>query len=216
MCDSDSVTDSLVRAGISKGRAPGISNGCVRDVVETHDQRGWNYVWLAPLFGLLQWIEFREPSGTGEFRTYSRFYWARHGSVVSHHPDELVREHVKIFVGPNRSIDLRFYFQTPAGYVYSTEPTKLFYELEAAFFRRHGLCLKNHENPSPKELAKYAELASEEGLAPHWGPEVILRPVLEAPPPKLKSKNQNTRKLSWRKRHGGFITNKKVATIINS
>jgi len=162
---------------LSQGRNGRISNDCVRDVVSTHDQRGWNYVWLAPMLGLLQWVEFREPAKTGQWRHYNVYWWSRHGAAVSHDPDKLVDEHVKFFVAHDRPIDLRFYFQTPAGFVYSAEPTRLWYELEAAFFRRHGLC--SHDRPSSDQIVKY--MAQNRGLAPHWGPEVLQKPVLSPP-----------------------------------
>lgn len=181
------TTLSLVNAGLSLSRNRNISANCVRDVVSTHDQRGWNYVWLAPLLGLLQWVEFREPAKTGQWRHYNVFWWTRHGAVISHDPDRLVQEHVETFIGPNKTIELRFYFQTPAGYVYSTEPTKRWYELEAAFFRRHGLC--SHDRPSATVVAKHMLQMSKEGLAPYWAPEVLQRPILK--PPFKRSKKRS-------------------------
>jgi len=168
-------------------------------VVDTHDQRGWNYVWLAPMLGMLQWVEFREPAKTGPWRHYTRFWWARHGCAVSHDPNKLVDEHVKFFVGPQRVIDLRFYFETPAGWVYSAEPTRDWYELEAAFFLRHGLCAHRHA-PTAKQLAEFARNASDEGLAPHWGPEVLHRPVLAPPYKRYSPEARRKRSEEHRKR----------------
>lgn len=178
--DSTSVTDLAVRAGISDGLEKGITPGDVRDVVETHDGRGWNYVWLQPWMGLLLWVEFLEDK---EWKHYSRFWWARHGSLVSHDPEKLVNEHMRYYVGAKAPIKLRFYFQTPAGYVYSAEPQKWWYELEASFFRRHALCSKDHDHhhPTPDQVSKYVNDTAKEGLAPHWGPEVLNRPILTPP-----------------------------------
>jgi len=190
-----SVTDSLVKAA-SRDREKGISEGCVKDVVETHDQLGWNYIWLAPLFGRLLWVEFREPTSTGEWKHYNKFWWARHGAVISHNPKKLVDAHVKAYVDPKtKFIDLMFWFQTPQGFVYRAAPTKLWYQLEAAFFARHNLCSSSNKET---RLSNYVNnTLKEQGLAPLWSPQVLSKPVLTPPPIKyVKARKQRKHRKS--------------------
>src|SRR5687768_14446857 len=179
------VTDSMIVAGLQEGRKRGISVADVHDVVHTHDQMGaLNYIWLAPWLGSQPlWIEFREPPGPkSQWRHYNRYWWARHGCAVFHDPSRLVEDHVRSFVDPKtRFIELRFYFSTPSGFQYSASPTREFYEWEKLFFERHGLCSGGWTRSKIRQLAK--SLRAEPKLAPHWGPEVLLRPVLEPPMP---------------------------------
>ena len=91
----------LIEKGIEEGKSPKISDACVYDTVWSHDQVGLNYEWLWPYYGRLLWVDYREPSKTGQWRTYNRYWWARHAAVVSHNPDNLVEEHVKWYVDLN-------------------------------------------------------------------------------------------------------------------
>ena len=136
--------------GLAKGKRPDISVGCVVDTVFSHDQTGDNYVWLEPEFGRLQWVEFEEPAGSGQWVTYDRYYWTRHGCIVSHDPERLLEDHVRTYVDPRtKTINLRFWFELPSGRVYSAAPTRRFYELERDYFSRHGLC------QSPEAIQRY-------------------------------------------------------------
>jgi len=146
--------NALIEQGIAKGKRPDISTACVYDTVWSHDQLGLNYQWLWPTRGLVLWIDFREPAGTGKWRTYDRYWWARHAALVSHEPDKLVEEHVKWYVHPaTKKIDLRFWFERPTGEVYSMAPTREFYELERDFFANNHLCtghvMAQHTENSP-------------------------------------------------------------------
>jgi len=130
-----------IQAAIERGKKEDIGTACVYDTVFSHDQTGDNYVWLQPKYGKLLWVEFEEPAGSGVWRHYDRYYWARHGCVVSHDPDRLVEEHVRYYVDPEtKRINLRFWFEDPAGRVHPVAPTREFYQLEADYFRQHQLC----------------------------------------------------------------------------
>ena len=142
---SSQFIDTIEEA-IDKGLDDGVTPGFVYDTVISHDQTIGNYVWLQPKFGKLLWVEFEEPTGSGHWRHYDTYYWGRHGSVVNHDPDVLVEEHVREFVdSATKTISLRFWFQDINGKVVSMLPTREFYELEAAYFRRHGLCNKHYQ-----------------------------------------------------------------------
>lgn len=131
-----------VAEAIARGKRKDISTGDVIDTVLSHDQIHDSYVWLWPKFGKLLWVDFKEPAETGEWRSYSTYYWGRHACIVSHNPskDQLVEEHVKTYVDPDtRSIELKFFFQKPDGEFYTMAPTREFYELEARFFSLNKL-----------------------------------------------------------------------------
>ena len=130
-----------IAEAIEAGKEKGISTVDVIDVVMSHDPTGDNYVWLWPHYGRLLWMDFKEPADTGDWQPYDKYYFGRHGAIVSHHPDKLVEEHVKIYVDPKtREIALKFWFEKPDGTVYSMEPTRHFYELERDWFLENGLC----------------------------------------------------------------------------
>lgn len=130
----------LVAEGMAEGMPPEVTPGCVVDVVVSHDQAFDNYPWLWPHYGKLLWVDFREPAGRGPWRTYDRYWWTRH-SIVSHNPDTLYDDHVRMFVDPRtRRIDLLFWFELPDGTLYSRPPDEHFYQLEADYFQRFGLC----------------------------------------------------------------------------
>lgn len=130
-----------VQEAIQRGKREDIPVGCVYDTVLSHDQAFDNYVWLQPVYGKVLWIEFEEPAGSGSWRHYDRYYWARHGCVVSHKGDDLYDEHVAFYVDPRtKKINLRFWFEEPSGRVYSMAPTEHFYRLEADYFKRNRLC----------------------------------------------------------------------------
>ena len=126
------------------------------DVVMTHDQSLGNYTWLHPYYGKLLWIDFEEPAGSGNWRTYDRYWFGRHGSVIDHTPENLYEDHINEFVNPKtKSINLLFWFQRPNGEVYSTPPNEHFYKLEAEYFKRWKLCtegskLSEHGEDKPK------------------------------------------------------------------
>lgn len=172
--------DLATEAAIAAGVAPGISRACIVSTVHTHDQLGLDYPWLEPKFGKLLWVDFEEPAGSGVWKTYNRFFWGRHAALVPHDPDRLVEAHMDMYVRPaTRRIRLRFFFERPAdGLVYWMHPTKEFYELEAAYFRRHGLCEPHGPCPSPmtatthnaeaeRAARRFRALARLPGLAPH-------------------------------------------------
>jgi hypothetical protein len=111
---------------------------CERNCVYAHIMRGDNYMWLKPLgHGRVNKVEFQEPAGSGPWTEYDEKWWKAHCDVIDHDPDRLVESHVKAFIGPDRIIDLRFTFED--GTVMA--PTRQFYELEAAHFRRQRYCL---------------------------------------------------------------------------
>lgn len=112
-----------------------------------------------PHYGTLLWIDFEEPINSGNWRTYDRYWWSRHGGAIDHSPDNLYQEHVRAFVNPKtKFINLLFWFQRPDGSVYSTPPNEHFYQLEAEYFRRWKLCdnnaeLREHEDaPGPESM----------------------------------------------------------------
>lgn len=136
----------LIEQAISKGKKDDISIPCIYDVAFTHDQAGLSYPWLIPVYGKLLWADFEEPAGSGNWKTYSRYYWTRHAALVSHDPENLVEEHVKWYVDPaTKKINLKFWFETMDGNVYSMAPTRHFYELERDYFKRNHLCSKHPE-----------------------------------------------------------------------
>ncbi|CAH6418646.1 Hypothetical protein POVN_LOCUS365 [uncultured virus] len=131
---------------------------CVEDTVTTHDQALGNYIWLQPTYGKLLWVDFEEPIGSGKWRTYDRFWWARHACVVSHEPDKLYEEHVRFFVDPKtKKINLLFWFERHDGSVYSMAPTEHFYRLEQDYFKANKLCehaarTQHKEQEGPESL----------------------------------------------------------------
>lgn len=135
-----SIYLEAIAEGIARGKRADISSGQIVDVVMSHDATGDNYIWLWSRFGRVIWVAFREPANTGEWRDYDKYWFARHGCVVSHNPNKLVNEHVYYYVDPDtRKIDLKFWFQKPNGILYTAEPTREFYELEATWFRRNNM-----------------------------------------------------------------------------
>jgi len=130
-----------IAEAIARGKRPDITTGDVIDVTFSHDPTGDNYVWLWPYYGRLLWMDFQEPAGTGQWQPYDKYYFGRHGALVSHHPDRLVKEHVEYYVNPKtRKIALKFWFEKPSGEVYAMEPTQHFYELERDWFIKNELC----------------------------------------------------------------------------
>lgn len=150
---------NLVAQGIEKGDLEGETTpvSCILDVVTTHDQSIGNYVWLHPYYGILLWVDFEEPIGSGNWRTYDRYFWSRHAGAIDHNPSTLYKDHVERFVNPKtKTINLLFWFQRPDGSVYSTPPNEHFYQLEAEYFKRWELCdpsgeLREHEDASRPE-----------------------------------------------------------------
>lgn len=140
--------DYLVAEAIEKGKKDSISEMCIYDTVRAHDQLGGNYEWLWPHYGRVLWIDFEEPVNSGHWRTYDRYWWGRHAALISHNPKDLVESHVKAYVDPTtKIINLRFWFITPSGKVYSTAPTAHFYELEQDYFDRWQLCTNIKDYP---------------------------------------------------------------------
>ena len=136
----------LIEQAIAKGKKKDISDACIYDTVYVHDQTGLDYPWLTAEYGKLLWADFEEPAGSGNWKTYNRFYWSRHAALVSHDPEHLVEEHVKWYVDPaTKKINLKFWFELPSGIVYSMAPTRHFYELERDYFKRHHLCSSHPE-----------------------------------------------------------------------
>jgi hypothetical protein len=130
-----------IAAAIAVDERPRIPTEEVIDVVFSHDTSGDNYVWLWPTYGKVLWIDFQEPAGQGEWRPYNKFFFGRHGALVSHQPEDLVEEHVRVYIDPEtRKIALKFWFQRPDGSVYSKEPTRHFYELERDWFAKNNMC----------------------------------------------------------------------------
>lgn len=208
------TVDLLVAAGSRlDSKDKNARDGCVKDVVHTHDQTGWNYCWLTPIFGKLLWMDFREPSESktkkGEkvapWKTYNAYWHARHAEVVNHHPDDLVRAHMRAYVDRRTQfIDLRFYFQLPSGLVYATFPNRKFYTLERDFFRTHHLC-DSHGRADSKEIRSFmdADIQSPH-LAPFIPADTMVQLAQPSPsktirthaplPPVRKSRKTNNRK----------------------
>ena len=189
--------ETTIVSAFKAGHPSTISLEDVRDVVHTHEANGLNYVWLAPKYGRVLWIDYDEPAGSNNWKTYSTYWFGRHGALVSHDPKTLVKDHVKWYVGPKKRIDLRFYFASPRnGDVYVTSPTREFYELEAEFFHRHGFCEKKMQETASAIMNRNdKELSSMKGLAPYWPPWFVDRPILESPEQKdipniTKDKNE--------------------------
>ena len=143
--------DYLIQQAIIKGKNESITEKCIYETVLTHDQISGNYEWLHPYYGKVLWIDFEEPIDSGHWRTYDRYWWARHAALVSHDPKDLVEEHVKFYVDPTtKIINLKFWFETIAGEVYSMAPTTHFYELERDYFDRWGLCQDANSRKYPQ------------------------------------------------------------------
>lgn len=176
---------TTIETAFEDGHGKKTSLADVVDVVQSHGQSGDNYPWLAPYFGKLLWVDFKEGKGA-PWKTYDVWWWARHGSVVDHRPKNLVKSHVDFFVNPaTRAIVLRFYFQSPSGDVYWTHPTRTFYKLEAAYFARHGLC-----QDKDKAAIRKLHQRDTEGLAPYWS-ALHLERVGPAPLPSKKKKTKS-------------------------
>jgi hypothetical protein len=187
------TTEVLIEAGMIAPRNSGVSKACIQETVDAHDQKGWNYAWLTPKFGRLMWIDHSEPSlritkkqgkPPSEWKTYNSWHYARHGSVVDHHPKELEKDHVRWFVDPDtKLIDLRFYLQLPSGLIYMTYPIREFYRLEAEFFKHHGLC--SGDSFSKKELVKVEQMMSDmydlKGLTPFIPAQQIASSMMPTP-----------------------------------
>lgn len=140
--------DYLIQQAIDKGKKDSISEKCIYETVHSHDQLGGNYEWLQPHYGKVLWIDFEEPADSGHWRTYDRYWWGRHAALISHDSTNLVEEHVKIYIDPKtKKINLRFWFITPTGKVYSTAPTVHFYELEKEYFDHWKLCQNIEKYP---------------------------------------------------------------------
>ena len=43
-------------------------------------------------------MAFREPSGTGKWQDYNKYWFTRHACIVSHDPDKLIDEHMNLCV----------------------------------------------------------------------------------------------------------------------
>ena len=138
-------SDALEVAGERAPHEPGIRNPCIRDVVESHDTRGWNYAWLMPLLGRVLWIDHRDAlqsSKGGRRRSGKHMDHGRGRAMV---PSSIIihsasTSHIYYVDPDSRLIDLRFYMQLPNGMVYVTFPIERFYELERDWFVKHGLC----------------------------------------------------------------------------
>lgn len=129
-----------IAEGISAGKRQDISTGDIIDTVLSHDVTGDNYIWLWSRFGRVIWIAFREPTQVGKWVDYNKYWFTRHACIVSHDPDKLIDDHMDLYVNPDtRKIDLKFWFQGPNGVLYTMEPTREFYELEAAWFKRNNM-----------------------------------------------------------------------------
>jgi hypothetical protein len=175
---SNSLEDPYVRAAVARNNPNNISPRCILDTVDSHDQTRGNYCWLSPYFGSLQWVDYREPSEReskatkkkmGFWKTYSRYWWARHAIVVNHDPKTLVKEHVEEYVNPKtKRIDLRFYFEAPSGLMYVTFPIRKFYELERDYFVRHKLCKSDvsAEAENTRIIQEHEANMKVEGLTP--------------------------------------------------
>ena len=111
---------------------------CKKECFYSHIQDGENYIWLNKLgYGSVVKIEFEEPVDSGHWRLYNDKWWKAHCRVVDHHPDNLVKAHVKAFIDPKtRFARKRFTFSN--GLV--TEPTAYFYELERDYFIAKDYC----------------------------------------------------------------------------
>jgi hypothetical protein len=114
------------------------SASCASQCAHSHSQNGENYVWLNPLgYGSVIKVEFEEPIFSGNWTLYDDSWWETHCNAVDHNPNNLVRSHVDAFINPNtRFAKLRFSFTDGS----ILEPTKQFYELEAAYFKKNNYC----------------------------------------------------------------------------
>lgn len=102
-----------------------------------YKNRAGNYEWLNDEYGKVLKIEYEEPSGSGNWRNYDDKTWAIHCRAISHNLSNLVKDHVETFVGPKRTISLRFTFNKN-GKIYTRSPDKHFYELEYEYFLKNG------------------------------------------------------------------------------
>lgn len=200
------TSQSLIEAGLRAPHEPSVKSSCIRDVVDSHDTRGWNYAWLSSKLGKVLWADHREPAEritqkqgkpSAEWRTYSSWAWERHGAVVNHDPKHLVKEHVDYYVDPEkRKIDLRFYMQLPSGFVYVTFPIRRFYELERDWFIKHGLCSK----PVTKHEADHIDALQSaayglKGLAPFIPAEKVMLNMQPTPQIALQTLEESLAKM---------------------
>jgi hypothetical protein len=103
----------------------------------THRQDGLSYPWLKALgHGKLLKVEFNEAGVTKGWQIYTKHWWDIHCKAISHNPEDLKKAHIKVFVGPNAPIKLRFYFEDGT----ITAPTEEFYDLEEEYFKKNNIC----------------------------------------------------------------------------
>ena len=89
------------------------------------------YPWLNNVNGGIDYIEFEEPAGSGNWQSYTPQTWQAHCDAVSHNPSNLVESHMSSFVNPStRFAKLKMHFND--GTV--REPTRQDYEKEAQWF----------------------------------------------------------------------------------
>jgi len=110
-----------------------------RKCLYAHQPSGLNYAWLEPYYGKLLKVEYKEPAESGSWRDYTDEIWKIHCDVINH-GENLVKSHMKAFVDPKtRFAKLRFTFRKD-NRIYNMEPNLHFYELEKAYFEKHGIC----------------------------------------------------------------------------
>lgn len=107
--------------------------------IKYHSENYLNYPWLDHIYGGLNYILYREPSGKGEWKFYTDKIWHDHCANISHDPNTLVEDHYNVFINlKTKEIDLLFYFNDLNEPI---EPTIEFYILEAEWFEKHPVDL---------------------------------------------------------------------------
>ena len=102
----------------------------------THSENGLNYPWLNRIHGGLSKIQYMEPPSSGTWRDYTDEIWKIHCRVISHDPENLVKDHLKAFVNPDtRFAKLKFKFNDGFEAELDEKHGKEYYELEANYFR---------------------------------------------------------------------------------
>ena len=91
-----------------------------------------NNEWLESLgYGKVKQVYFEDPIGSRNLLPCDDKWWENHYKTVDHDPDNLVESHMEAFKGKNRFAKLVYVFEDGT----QMEPTKEFFELEAATFR---------------------------------------------------------------------------------
>lgn len=109
-----------------------------------HSKNGANHPWLEPMFGKLEKVEFSYKDG--EWVDQESFHqtvtipswhtwWVEHKNALSHNYEDLAASHEEYFIGPDRSLTLRYIFDDGSVYDSENDPEMftIFFQLEQAF-----------------------------------------------------------------------------------